>query len=89
MDKHTMAELIGRTLVLHTVVAELVVTLTPQQRQQMARALQAASADLRPIDAYEPECTQYRAQHYRQWLELLTAPPFEGSAPPPAGSAAP
>jgi hypothetical protein len=89
MNKDTMAELIGRTLVLQTVVAELAVALTPQQRQQMARALQAAAADLAPIDAYEPECTQYRAQHYRQWLELLRAPPYAESAPPPAGSGLP
>lgn len=72
---NTIAGLIAETIVLNSVVAELAALLTPEQRRLLSDRLRDHTDDLRPIDEFEPECSEIRRTRFAQWIDGLAPKP--------------
>lgn len=75
MNPHTMAAVIGQNLVLNSVVSELVALLTSEQRSLLRERLTEHAREISPIDEFEPECSEYRAARFSEWIDALAPKP--------------
>ena len=70
-NPHTMAGVIAGGLVLNAVLANLIATLTPDQRAKLRQNLIEASQEIEPIDEFEPDCSEYQKARFAEWIEML------------------
>jgi hypothetical protein len=70
-NPHTIAGLIGQVLVLNTVLAEVVAMLNPEQKSKLRLRLEEATADIQPVDEFEPDCSEYQRQQFAEWIQAL------------------
>lgn len=74
-NPHTMAYILAHGTVLSTVVAELVVLLTPEQRALLRERLLEQSQNIGPVDEFDPECRELKEQQFALWDAALLPKP--------------
>jgi len=74
-NPHTMAGIIAIQLVHNSVIAELVALLTAEQRLLLADRLKQHTADIGPVDEFDPECAELQQARYQEWIDTLAPKP--------------
>lgn len=71
MDKHLTARITALNIVTTSMLSELIALLPREHLQVLRQRLPIQAQPGGPIDALEPECSQYTAEHFQQYQTLI------------------